>query len=142
LALARSLSEHEGLVHAAIDLSDGLSSDLPELCRESGLFCLVDPEKIPIDSHVTALERARGGDALDRALHGGEDYELLLAVAPDDLEGVGDLAVVWDVPLSVIGEFGEGAPTVSLRRGERLSPLAPGGHDAFQPSRSARPRRS
>jgi len=132
LAFARSLGENQDLVHAAIDLSDGLSSDLPELCRESGLFCVVDPEAIPVDPRALALERARGGDALSLALHGGEDYELAMALPPERLDAVRDLAVVWDVPLTVIGEFGEGAPVVSLKRGERLTPLPPGGHDPFR----------
>jgi thiamine-monophosphate kinase len=131
LSFARAISEHEGLVHAAMDISDGLSSDLPELCRESGLLCVVDPEAVPLDPKAAALERARGGDALGLGLHGGEDYELLLAVPPDRLTAVHDLAVVWDVPLHTIGQFAEGAPAVSLRRGDRLSPLTPSGHDAF-----------
>jgi len=131
LAFARALSEHHELVHAAMDISDGLSSDLPELCRESGMLCVVDPASIPVDPRAAALERARGGDAFPLALHGGEDYQLLLAISPDHLDGVNDFAIVWDMPLAVIGEFAAGAPVVSLKKGDRLAPLNPGGYDAF-----------
>jgi thiamine-monophosphate kinase len=141
LSFARAISEQEDLVHAAMDVSDGLSSDLPELCQESGLLCVVDPEAVPVDPKAAALERARGGDSLGLALHGGEDYQLLMAVPPDRLAAVHDLAVVWDVPLHTIGEFSSGAPAVSLRQDERLSPLAPAGHDAFGGPRLLSPTR-
>ena len=73
--------------------------------------------------------------------HGGEDYQLLLAVPPENVESVRELAVVWDVAVNVIGEFAQGAPGVSLKFGERLSPLAPAGHDAFRtpPTPSSQP---
>jgi len=132
LPFARSLTENEEIVHAAMDVSDGLSSDLAQMCIDSHVLAVVDPETLPVDSHVAALERARGGDALSLALHGGEDYQLLLAVPPDTVEAVRELAVVWDIPLNVIGELAQGAPAVSLKSGERLSPLAPGGYDAFR----------
>ena len=51
---------------------------------------------------------------------------------PDNVEAGRELAVVWDSPLTVLGELAEGAPAVSLKSGERLSPLAPGGYDAFR----------
>lgn len=139
LAFARSLSEHPELVHAAIDVSDGISSDLPELCRASGLLSLLDPSAVPVDPRAAALERARGRDGVDLALNGGEDYQLLMAVAPDCLDGVKDLAVVWDLPVAVIGEFGEGAPAVTVRKGERIGPLPVAGHDSFRIVRPRRP---
>ena len=58
---------------AAIDLSDGLSTDLDHLCKESGVSSEIDAEALPI--HAGAI--------LDQALHGGEDYELLFTARPD-----------------------------------------------------------
>jgi thiamine-monophosphate kinase len=132
LAFARMLSEHIDVVHAAMDMSDGMSSDIPALCRESGVLAMIETDKIPIDPHVRALERARGGDPLELALHGGEDYQMLMAVPPDKLDGVRDLAVVWDLPVTVIGEFVEGAPAVTLKKGDRLAALPQQGHDSFR----------
>lgn len=143
LAFGRALAEHAHLVHAAMDLSDGLSSDLLSMCESSRVFAIVDADKIPLDPNVRKFARARALDATSYALHGGEDYQLLLAVAPESLEGVKDLAIVWDMPLAVIGEFSEGPPAISLKRGERLGPLPAGGHDHFRSKpRVAKPERA
>lgn len=64
------------LATAAIDLSDGLSTDLGHLCRESGLGAEVSEAALPIHPVAEALGPVR---ALDLALNGGEDYELLFA---------------------------------------------------------------
>lgn len=64
--------------HAAIDLSDGLSTDLLHICEESGLSAELDAAAIPI--HPLAAQAEHDGwvpSALALALHGGEDYELL-----------------------------------------------------------------
>jgi len=58
---------NRGLATAAIDVSDGLSTDLGHLCDESGVAAEVDANALPISSGAT----------LNQALHGGEDYELL-----------------------------------------------------------------
>lgn len=131
LALARALSEQD-LVHAAMDLSDGLSGDLRSLCEESRLSAVVDAKAVPVDAAVARIERARGGDALSAALHGGEDYQFLFAIPKDRLDGLRDLAVVWDLPLTVIGEFSEGPPIVSMREGGALRPLEVRAHDHFK----------
>jgi thiamine-monophosphate kinase len=77
-----------------IDLSDGLSSDLAHLCRESKIGAKIFAEKIPVDKTVEKLLSQRGDDSgkqniekpvsekLDLALHGGEDFELLFTVNP------------------------------------------------------------
>jgi thiamine-monophosphate kinase len=134
LALARSVAER-GIARAGMDLSDGLSSDLLEMCSRSGVAAVIEAAEVPVDPRAAGLERARGGDALSLALHGGEDYELLLAVDPAAVQEIGELARVWGVEIAALGEFDEGEPAVRLRdaRGERL--LAAGGHDHFQPGR-------
>jgi thiamine-monophosphate kinase len=131
LALARSIAER-GLARAGMDLSDGLSLDLLELCLGGALGAVVDATRVPVDPKAAGLERARGGDGLALALHGGEDYELLLAVAPESLEGLGELARVWGVEVAAIGEFVEGEPLVRLRDAAGERPLLPGGHDHFR----------
>lgn len=68
-----------GLARAAIDLSDGLSTDLGHLCAESGTGAEIEASALPL--HPLA-ETRDPGRALALALDGGEDYELLFAAAP------------------------------------------------------------
>jgi thiamine-monophosphate kinase len=131
LAFARALAEHD-LVHAAVDLSDGLSGDLLALCEESNVSALLDASTMPLDPCVQRLEREGGPDPFTAALHGGEDYQLLLAVPKDALDGLKDVAVVWDVPLTVVGEFTEGAPQVSMRFGDKTKKVRPKSHEHFR----------
>jgi thiamine-monophosphate kinase len=131
LAFARALLEQDA-THAAMDVSDGLSGDLLEMCLGSALGARVNAAAVPVDPHVASLERARGGDSFSLALHGGEDYQLLLAVAPDRLDAVRDVAVVWDLPVTVIGEFVPGSGVSVVRDGSVL-PLPPRSHEHFKP---------
>jgi thiamine-monophosphate kinase len=131
LALARSIAER-GLARAGMDLSDGLSLDLVEICSRSGTGAVIDAHALPLDPRAAGLERARGGEALALALHGGEDYQLLLAVAPEDMGELSELARVWGVTVTAVGEFVEGEPVVWLRDGAEERPLVPGGHDHFR----------
>ncbi len=112
-AFARSLAE-QGMVHAAIDLSDGLSGDLLALCEESGVAAVVEVASLPMHADVLAFERSRGGDPVQYALHGGEDYQLLAAVPAEQISGIVELAGVWNVHLTVIGEIVAGTPAVNV----------------------------
>jgi thiamine-monophosphate kinase len=67
-------------VHAMMDCSDGLSTDLRRMARACGLGALV--ERVPLAPCVAEIASAAGADARAWALHGGEDFELLVAVAP------------------------------------------------------------
>jgi len=75
IALGRWLARR-GLASAMMDLSDGLSSDLPRLCRASGVGAKIELGKLPV------LRGLNMKQAQLVALHGGDDYELLFAVPP------------------------------------------------------------
>ena len=94
VALGRILRE-KGLASAMIDTSDGLSTDLAHLCRESNVGAEVESALIP---RASVGEPAREVD-LDLALHGGEDYELLFTARP----GKRIPAQIAGVPLTHIG---------------------------------------
>ncbi len=72
------------------------------------------------------------GDPLELALHGGEDYQLLLAVAADEVDELRELARVFGSNVTVIGWFVEGEPGVTLSDSTGERPLAPRGHDHYR----------
>jgi thiamine-monophosphate kinase len=118
VALGRALVER-GLSAAAVDLSDGLSSDVRHLCEESGVGVTVEAAALPASG------------SLEEALHGGEQYELLFACAPEAREAVAALAAELGLPLTRIGRFGGPAGDVLLESEGSLDPLAPRGWDHF-----------
>ncbi len=63
-----------------MDISDGLSSELIHLCRQSGTGCSVYQERIPIDYQTAVMAEELNMDVYTCALNGGEDYELLFTV--------------------------------------------------------------
>lgn len=70
--------------HAAIDVSDGLASELHHLARASGVRLEVERAAIPQSEALRRWCAAQGESALQLALSGGEDYALLVSVAPQD----------------------------------------------------------
>jgi thiamine-monophosphate kinase len=108
-AVGRALAER-GLASACIDISDGLSTDLSHLCESSGVAAEIAVGRLPLHRRARAL----GMDAaLEAALNGGEDYELLFtapaaAKVPRTIDGV---------PLTCIGGIlraVRGRPAMSL----------------------------
>ena len=73
---------------AMMDISDGLSSELMHLCKQSGTGCSVYQERIPIDYQTAVMAEELGMDVYTCALNGGEDYELLFTVPLTDHDKV------------------------------------------------------
>jgi thiamine-monophosphate kinase len=78
-ALARKLASLK-LLSSMIDLSDGLGSDLAEICRESGTGAHIQLDRIPIAKCVNELVSIMKWNPIELALYGGEDYHLLFTV--------------------------------------------------------------
>jgi thiamine-monophosphate kinase len=78
-ALARKLASLR-LLSSMIDLSDGLGSDLAELCRESDTGARIQLDRIPVAKCVTELASKMKWNPIELALYGGEDYHLLFTV--------------------------------------------------------------
>ena len=89
LDMGKALGE-SGLVHAMIDISDGISKDLGHICEQSGVGAVLQEASIPMSSRLIELAGDRQ-KALRWALHGGEDYELLFTTSTADKEKVESL---------------------------------------------------
>lgn len=83
---------------AMMDVSDGLSSELLHICKDSHTGCRVYEDKIPIDYQTAVMAEELNMNLVTAAMNGGEDYELLFTVPLTDHEKVKDLKGV-----SVIG---------------------------------------
>ena len=126
--LALDLAKHEE-VHAAMDVSDGLSLDLSRVCAESGCGAVLRLDAIPIAeaAHELARRDPKSGSALDHALSDGEDFELILAMPRADAE-----RVVRDQgtdPLEIIGEFVAERGLWSIDAAGKRTPLIPRGYE-------------
>ncbi len=71
-----------------IDISDGLSSEIIHLCKESSVGCDLYEEKIPLDPVVISTCEEFNIDSTTVALNGGEDYELLFTISQDDFSKI------------------------------------------------------
>jgi thiamine-monophosphate kinase len=112
--------QRHGMASAALDLSDGLSTDLAHLCEESGVAAEVDAALLPIHAAAT----------IPQALHGGEDYELLFA-APPTARLPRSIA---GIPITRIGRILKarpGRPGLTLLTPQGPQPLEPHGWEHF-----------
>jgi thiamine-monophosphate kinase len=108
------------LASAALDLSDGLSSDLAHLCEESGVAAEVDAAALPIHPAAT----------LAQALHGGDDYELLFTTPP----AARLPRAIAGVPVTRIGRILKaraGKPAMVLVSPQGTQPLVAHGWEHF-----------
>ncbi|MCS6981769.1 MAG: thiamine-phosphate kinase [Flavobacteriales bacterium] len=103
--------EESGLVPTSmIDLSDGLANELLHLCSSSGVGCKIFEDKIPIHPETESFLEEVRISPLIAALNGGEDYELLFTIKPEDYSKIKD-----DPRISVIGYITEKANGCKLQ---------------------------
>ena len=113
LELGRTL---RGRATSCMDLSDGLSLDLHRLCLASGVAAVVD--RVPIVRGAT----------VERALHGGEDYELLFTARPNHRVPF----QIMGIPVTCIGEITRHKQLVLVNRSGTRSQLRPQGWEYFR----------
>ena len=89
-----ALADEQIVPTAMIDLSDGLASDLMQLCRASHCGARIYLERIPIAKQTSALAEEMHADPVVAALNGGEDYELLFTVPLSMQERIMGLGLV------------------------------------------------
>ncbi|MBS1782516.1 MAG: thiamine-phosphate kinase [Bacteroidetes bacterium] len=122
------LQENKIMPTSMIDISDGLSSELLHVCKQSKVGCVLYEGKIPIHDETKEMSLEFNLDPTSCALSGGEDYELLFTVSQADYEHVAhhkDLSVI-----GYITDLEEGAMLES-RQGKK-HPLTAQGWNAFR----------
>jgi thiamine-monophosphate kinase len=110
------------VAHAAVDVSDGLACDVGHIAAASGVCVVLDESALLADADLSGAAAALGASALDLALHGGEDYALVVA-SPVPVPG-----------FRRIGEIVDGRG-VMLRGPDGQRPIEPRGFDHFTSGR-------
>ena len=96
-------------LHAMIDLSDGLATDLRHILEESGCGAVLDPNRIPISDAAKEAAAQGGPSALARALGDGEDFELCFTLSEADARRLLAEQPLGEVRLSQVGRIVAGA---------------------------------
>lgn len=119
-------------VHAMMDISDGIGSDLYHLLRGSRLGAIVNLECLPLSEELKRVSEQNGWDPLDLAVGGGEDYELLLTIAADDFVKLNhQFASTFGHPLYPIGSLIKGEPLIDWRLSNKTHSMAQKGFNHF-----------
>ncbi len=92
-----------------IDISDGLSSEIMHLCKNSGVGCSLFEDKVPMDLQTKQMAEELNINPLVAALNGGEDYELLFTLPLDDYEKIKN-----DPDFTIIGHMTEASEGINL----------------------------
>ncbi len=130
LNLGRKLGK-SGLIHAMIDLSDGISKDLGHICEQSSVGAILDGTAIPISEDLRHFGSEIGRDPMDWALYGGEDYELLFTAPPAHRKALESLACqTSDTPIHRVGKI-VAKPIFSLVGTEGTRDIRPHGYSHF-----------
>lgn len=118
------LAGKEIMPTSMMDVSDGLSSEILHICKQSQLSCVLYEEKIPVHDQTRELAMKLGLDPTACALSGGEDYELLFTMKQEDYD-----KITLNEEIAVIGymtELSEGDPHIITRSGNKHKITAQG----------------
>ena len=113
---------------AMMDVSDGISSEVLHLCKQSGLGCVVYEEKLPVSEDSRKAAYKFGLDPTVCALNGGEDYELIFTLKQEDHD-----KITLNEEISVIGYMTDLADGCKLMtKGGNRFDITAQGWNAFQ----------
>jgi len=125
-----------GLIHAMMDLSDGLATDLAHLCKASGVGAVFDAELLPGKSLLCQATQHIKKDPVDWAIRGGEDFELLFIASSESESQLLAMAQEFDLRATPVGRITQDLGVRMRRRAAngRLveEPVSYTGFDHFQ----------
>jgi thiamine-monophosphate kinase len=118
------------LATSMIDMSDGLASDIRRLCEESRAGAAIFTDNIPLSEELkSAIQNPKS--KIDLALYGGEDYELLFTVRPENIKKLKELWKNMEIPIAMIGEITKKGINLVNTDGETI-PLTKEGYNHFK----------
>lgn len=127
LDLGRLLAA-SGLIHAMLDLSDGLATDLAHICTASGVGAEIVADQVPFSPVLLEAASELRMEPLDLALAGGEDYQLLFTVPAEKRVSIEELGVRSGHRLFRVGKMVAG-DRVILRQGGKRRDITFGGYE-------------
>jgi len=128
----RFLASRKG-IHAAIDVSDGLSSDLGHILKESRVGACLDADRIPISENLKRFCKRFSRNPLEYALSGGEDYTLLVTADPDAADAIRSAyEKIFNAPLYSIGRITDSGKLELREVSGGLSEVSASGWDHFR----------
>jgi thiamine-monophosphate kinase len=127
----RFLAE-KGLVTSMNDISDGLASEVIEICQASGAGCELYTERIPYTHGVTEIAAIAGKSPLEWALYGGEDFELVFTVCENRIDAVQAAMDKESCLPSIVGRILPTEEGCSLIEGTARKVLTAGGYNHFK----------
>jgi thiamine-monophosphate kinase len=120
-------------VHAMMDISDGIASDLVHILKSSKKAGRIDLEKLPLSEPLKSICATQNWSPDELAVGGGEDYELLFTLAPEKLN---ELQQVFNnqfrKTIYPIGEIKEGEPAIEWYKNEQKVVFSKAGFNHFQ----------
>ncbi len=117
----------EAVLHyatAAMDVSDGLAGDLGKLCRASAVAAAIDLARVPLSEAARAAVAA-APELIETVLTGGDDYEIVLTLAPEKLAAFRTAAQAAGVPVTEIGRMQAGGDAHFTYEGKALTLARP-----------------
>jgi len=117
------------LVHAMLDVSDGLGGDVQHLARASGVGAVIYSDRLPVSTTAQRVANSLEMDATSLALGGGEDYELLIALPEADVKQA--QVQLGQIPLTVVGRVVPASSGCTLETDSGREPLPVSGWRHF-----------
>ncbi len=122
-----------GLGASLIDVSDGLAGDLGHICERSKVGARLEASRLPISKEAKAAAASLGVDVLPLALHGGEDYELIVTCKPGQASRLARaVEQATGTPLTQIGTITKGPGMTLVLPDGAERPLEPRGWDHYR----------
>ncbi|MEW6573581.1 MAG: thiamine-phosphate kinase [Bacillota bacterium] len=125
-------------VHALIDVSDGLASEVHHIGAESGCGCRLFRAAVPVEPAAELVGRRAGVDPVDWALFGGDDYELVFTVAPEAMGEVSEALLSAGASCRPVGQVVPEKGVWLIHQDGGCTSLPPAGYQHFVTGRPTR----